>query len=189
MATLVSTPVDNPLEEWLVSQPAFDSSDNVASLIEMLVEIEKTNEVPGYYYHGKISPKQYQASGIAGYTSVSDEFNLPPGTLIWGVGGYSNLSKGFKLQMFEAGSKQYWYNRTYGKDAVVTGAMAGINAADHYGFPYLFREPYFILPPGNLVVQVTNLAPDTAKIQVVLHCACPLLSKQIVGVPIFTGGD
>jgi hypothetical protein len=183
MAWNVETESANPLEEWLVSQPSYGLNEGSEESIVLLTELEKSNAAPSFYFHGEVAPKQYLSSGVAALTSVADEFNLPPGTVIWGVGGWSSQALGFKLQLFEAGTKQYWYQRTYGNMPTVTGSLVnGANADVPPQNIFTFSEPYYVTPPGNLVIQITNLANVLAYVQVFLACACPLGGK-IVGVP------
>jgi hypothetical protein len=195
--------------EWLYSQPCWDSSAGSLARLKLLAKLENTNEGPDYYFQGVVAPKQYLQSGVGGLENVSDEFSLPEGTIIWGIGATSliiapslppvqldrdihtmNLGvgppggatptpEGLKLQIFERGSQQYLYGRTYGKDNVVTGKND--NTLPYPNGIYIMEDPIFVVPPGQIQILIANLSQQTAFIQVFLACAFPL-NKGVTGV-------
>jgi hypothetical protein len=165
--------------EWLYAQPCWDSSPGSLAMLSLLAKLEETNEGPDYYFHGGVAPKQYLQSGIPGLVNVSDEFSLPEGTIIWGIGAYSDQPQGLKLQVFERGSQQNLFGRTYGKDGVVTGQND--NSLTTPNGIAILPDPIFVIPPGQIQIQIANLAQDTAMIQVFFACAVPLV-KGITGV-------
>ncbi len=179
--------------EWLYSQPCWDASPGTLARLNLLAKLEATNEGPDYYFQGVIAPKQYLQSGIGGLQNVSDEFSLPEGTIIWGIGatsitmepgiarGFAGLPvpEGIKIQIFERGSQQYLYGRTYGKDGVVTGSQDNTRTTPN-GI-YILEDPIFVVPPGQIQILIANLSQNVANIQVFLACAMPL-AKGITGV-------
>jgi len=75
--------------DWLYSQPCWDQSVQSLTVIDLISKIEATNVQPSYYFMGAVAPKQYLQFGVPGLETVSDEFSLPEGTIIWGIGGYA----------------------------------------------------------------------------------------------------
>jgi hypothetical protein len=202
---------EGDLCDWLYSQPGYDQSVGSLSVIDLLSKLEATNAGPDYYFQGVVAPKQYLQSGVPGLTTVSDEFSLPEGTIIWGIGAYATdlvplppslpmlakprakkgmnlqipappgppVSYGMRLQIYERGSQQYLYGRTYAKDGVSTGQNTNSLVVPN-GIKF-FRNPIFVLPPGQIQIMMTNLSQNLAILQVFLACAVPL-AAGVTGV-------
>ena len=187
--------------DWIYSQPCWDQSVQSLTVIDLISKLEATNVGPDYYFQGVVAPKQYLQSGVPGLTTVSDEFSLPEGTIIWGIGAYAtdlvplppslpmlqrgmNLgvapppapptSYGMRFQIYERGSQQYLYGRTYAKDGVSSGQNDNTLTVPN-GIK-LLRNPIFVLPPGQIQIMMTNLSQNLAILQVFLACAVPLAS-------------
>jgi hypothetical protein len=175
--------------DWVYGQPCWDQSVNSLTVIDLISKLEATNVGPDYYFMGVAAPKQYSQTGVAGLTTVSDEFSLPEGTIIWGIGGYATdvpepqgppvVSYGMRVQIYERGSQQYLFGRTYAKDGVSTGQNDNTLTVPN-GIKFL-RNPIFVLPPGQIQIMLTNLSQNLAYLQVFLACAVPLV-KGITGV-------
>lgn len=193
--------------DWIYSQPCWDQSVQSLTVIDLISKIEATNVQPSYYFMGAVAPKQYLQFGVPGLETVSDEFSLPEGTIIWGIGGYAadvppiigipvmpnplravphnlgipapTIPTGMRFQIFERGSQQLLFGNTYGKDTVSTGQSDP--TLDVPNGIKLLRNPIFVLPPGQLQVMITNLSLNLAYCQVFLACAVPL-AQGITGV-------
>lgn len=93
--------------------------------------------------------------------------------------GATPSPEGIKIQIFERGSQQYLYGRTYGKDNVVTGKND--NTLPYPNGIFFLEDPIFVIPPGQIQILIANLSQQTALIQVFLACAFPL-TKGVTGV-------
>ena len=174
--------------DWIYSQPCWDQSVQSLTVIDLISKLEATNVGPSYYFQGVSAPKQYSQSGVPGLETVSDEFSLPEGTIIWGIGGYATdvpsppahpTSYGMRVQIFERGSQQNLFGNTYGKDTVSTGQNNPASLVPN-GIK-LLRNPIFVIPPGQIQILVTNLSANLAYLQVFLACAVPL-AAGVTGV-------
>lgn len=206
---------EGDINDWLYAQPAWDSSPSTLSVIDLLAKIEGTNTGPDYFFQGVMAPKQYAQSGVAGLTTVSDEFSLPEGTIIWGIGGYAAdvstappiiqmpmvkkmkpmvqapaafvapTSYGMRVQIFERGSQQMLFGHTYGDSRVTLGQNIPGSGVPN-GIKFM-RNPIFVIPPGQIQIMMTNLSQNLAYLQVFLACAVPLVTG-VTGVYSQNGG-
>ena len=182
---------EGDINDWLYAQPAWDSSPSTLSVIDLLAKIEGTNTGPSYYFQGVMAPKQFSQSGVAGLTTVSDEFSLPEGTIIWGIGGYAAdvatlTSYGMRVQIFERGSQQMLFGHTYGDSRVTLGQNVPGSTVPN-GIKFM-RNPIFVIPPGQIQIMMTNLSQNLAYLQVFLACAVTL-TGGITGVYSQKGGS
>jgi hypothetical protein len=122
---------------------------------------------------------------------------VPVGTYITGITQYylaederGGNAIGFKMKIFDKGSKESIFYYDYCIDGLVGDQM--VQPANPYGGvrpmgPGLLMSPFIITDPGQLGWEVVNISHNEAMLQVLLTCAVPI-NAQTVGQKIVSRG-
>jgi hypothetical protein len=110
-------------------------------------------------------------AGILKYQQIEDRVQLPPGSFLMGLSGYSSAAAGFRFSIYDEGTKDFvlsdkWENST---DVDVS------NVDD--GKPHMLEDPYCVVSPGILQIKVCNLAATTNDFSLLLWFAVPKGTK------------
>ena len=167
---------------WLDSLPAYDQSLGVDQLLELS---RKVLEGDNHYWRGCAFPDRDHTRFVA-YQTYEDQFSVDPGSWLMSMTAYCNSlpenqappdNSGFKLQLYDAGAKTPLMIRTFAQHSTIAGSMAPVTpggvAQPCFG-PGFLQSPLVICDPGQITVQITNLANMSADIQLLLVFAVPV---------------
>jgi hypothetical protein len=127
----------------------------------------------GYVWRGVVVPRANLAN-VAAYRQIEDKALLPPGSWLLGFSGASSQAAGFRFRIFDVGADDYALSEHW--DSNRTGAQD--NTDTDPANPYLLPEPYFVVSPGTLQVQIVNSASLANDLQLLLHFAIPVESLR-----------
>jgi hypothetical protein len=165
------------LSEYLDYLPGYDLNDWSSEALNVARAVIDSEN---YFMRGYVFPGNGSDS-IAGGVTFEGLISAPAHSIILFMTGYSSSSAGFKFQLYENGSKQNLFGRTYARQDV-TGMYqthGGEILPDVPIGPAWFTDPMIIMPPGRIVGQVTNMSVDTATIQVYLQMAIPITRETL----------
>jgi hypothetical protein len=153
--------------DWLQSLPAYNQSAGPDSLLDLARLLQESG---AFYWKGWCLPTGTDTT-FAALTSFETSLQVEPGSLLIHVGGFSDNAAGFKLQIFERGAKQYLFHRTFCFNTLVAPDMRDPTGTSLPFGPFFLSSPVAILHPGELTLEITNLATVQATIQVLLGIA------------------
>jgi hypothetical protein len=129
-------------------------------------------------------------SRVAAFDSVEHEFNVVPGSLLWGLSSVSTPASGndvgFRFEIWDQGRGEP-ISITKGTSGLMSGdvimsptAMARwtsfpTGANRRSVLPYIFLRPYVIVGTGLVAVKITNLVGVVNAIQLGIWIAQPKL--------------
>lgn len=125
-------------------------------------------------------------SVVAAYDSVSHEFNVVPGSLLWGLSSVSDDNEGFRFEIWDQG-RDTPVSLTKGTSGLMSGDVVNSPpgfarwtnfptvANRHSVLPAIFLRPYVIGGTGLVVVRITNLSASTNYLQLGMWIAQPKL--------------
>lgn len=114
--------------------------------------------------------------GLSAYQQVEDRVQLPPGSWLVALSGYSAQSAGFRYSVFDEGRKQYALSNKW-MDNGATASSLNPNAGDDSALPYVLPWPYYIVSPGWLHLRLVNSASVSNDAQLLLWFAVPEVGK------------
>lgn len=165
-------------DKWLNALPAYNLNEGVDLMLDLMRRLAVSTD---YFYMGVVVPAGSFIS-IAGYQGYESAVILPPETYIVSMSGYSSDPAGFMVAINDKGSKVQMMEKTFIHSSLVLGRESkddGTIGFDEPFGPFILPSPFCVLKPGQLQVQITNLATATANIQVLLGCAIPVSAQNI----------
>lgn len=171
--------LQNRLTAYIDSLPAYNLGANVDRMLDLSrLVIDADN----YYWSGVAFPSRDNTL-IAGGATYAANVAIQPYSFITSLTVFSDQAPGFKLRIYEKGSKsdifggQFCFHDICG--SVMEAGFPGATPVDTPFGPHFLLSPLIVLPPGSLQIEITNLAPDTATIQILLSCAIPVTDKSL----------
>jgi hypothetical protein len=178
-------PYDGALE-FLEKLPGYDSSSGVIEQLELAKQIQQSGK---YYWQGIPFPNQDNWLVAAGDT-VSGSIQVPVGSYITSIQVYNDYDAnpaGFKLNLFDKGSKAYLYYGDYmlnllagsdmqlfaGSNESVGPSDPGMNSDIPFG-PGYFQGPFIVTNPGIIGWELVNAGVSDAIMQVLMCLAVPI---------------
>jgi hypothetical protein len=201
-------PYDGALE-FLEKLPAYDSSVGVIEQLELAKQIQQSGK---YYWQGIPFPNQDNWWVPAGET-ISGSIQVPVGSYITSIQVYNDYTgeappapppngpqlrprvgppftgnpAGFKLNLFDKGSKAYLYYGDFmlnllagsdmqqfaGSNESVTPSDPGMNDDRPFG-PGYFQGPFIVTNPGIIGWELVNAGVSDAIMQVLMCLAVPI---------------
>lgn len=175
--------VDEPysLASWYEHSGIYDlwtGTDLQLDLPRMILESD------AYYYQGITFPNSADAQ-VGFQQTISGVMNIVPYSYVVAITGFSRNSNQFTIRLYDKGAqtdtyfKQFaWYPTVLSnmQDQVNMGDFVLLRDQDKPFSPYLFRDPFVVLPPGQLQWQLTNVESDPtlpSYVQVLLSLAVP----------------
>lgn len=155
---------------YLDTLPAYDLNENIAGMLDLSRAVELSEE---YYWLGKPTPTSGLTT-IEGRGTLEDHITVDPGSLVMAISGFSSQPQGYQIQLYDEGARQFIFGRTFCKSQLADGAM---NGDEPFG-PYYLLSPWFVLEPGQIKVQITNLSSNSAIIQSLLALVVPISRRS-----------
>jgi hypothetical protein len=194
--------LDEPyrLSLWYEHNGAYDLNAGTDASLDITREIIESDN---YIFQGYTFPSNIVLQPQQTFSGV---LNLQPFSYLLSVTGSSGNDNQFTIRIYDKGAQTDLYFSQFAWFPVVLSNMtdnfnngAVIKAGDldmPFG-PYFFRSPLIVLPPGQLQVQVTNVAqpygtiPPASllnNIQILIGAAVPKttvsLNRRTVTTPI-----
>jgi hypothetical protein len=149
-------------------------------------------ESQSYFYTGLVFPNGADVN-IPARTTFAGNVSIEPLTYVLSIGGWSNQPEGFKVRVYDKGSKADIIERQFTFYSNVASEGEGIFGAvptplDVPFGPYFLTSPFIIMPPGSVQIEVTNQSPAAAIIQVMLGCCIPVTDRSINQVTVARNG-
>lgn len=186
----MSSPTTAPLfpyrdTSWLDSLPGYDMYPGVSKLLDGLKRVQESGS---YYYDARGVPDAGNAE-VAAFDSFEGEISIVPGSLLMMVSSYSTQGEGFKVQVYDKGSKTTLFAGTFGKDESVFGQVrANPVYGDVYRGPHMLEAPFVVLSPGQVNVEIRNLSESANILQVAFHLAVPVNTRSLQMLQARKGG-
>lgn len=165
---------------WLDSLPAYNPNPLSEQMLDSLRKIQES----GSYY--------FQANGVpdpdhmvvAAFDSFEDEISVPPGSILTMVTAYSatsaqGIDDGFKAQIYDKGSKTTLFAATFGKNQAIFDNIGLDIYGNPYMGPHILASPFVVLWPGQVNIEIRNMASVANTIQLALFFAIPVTQKSI----------
>lgn len=166
------------LSEYLDYLPGYDLNEAGSAALDVARAVIDSEN---YYMRGYTFPGNGEDSLTAGLT-FEGLISLPAHSIVISMSGFSTDAAGFKFQLYENGSKQNLFGRTYARDSSTLGSYDNLDGTITINTPMgpaWLTDPLIIMPPGRLVGQVTNMATVTATIQIYLQVAVPITRETL----------
>lgn len=117
-------------------------------------------------------------AAVAAKATYEDRVTVPAGSLLWAMSGTSSAAAGFTVQVTDAGTKKplfsqppFFSNATGQGSVSVPDCSGALQTLAHPLF--VLPRPLVILPPGQVGLQINNLAAAVNILQVCLFFAAP----------------
>ena len=183
--------VDYDENQFINNLPAYDVNVGTYAMLELIKQIQTSGN---YYWQGASFPNGANTVVPAGVT-LNGSIQVPQGTYVTSMQGYlAEGAAGYKLKIFDKGSKASIFYGDYIRNGLVDSSMAQF--ANPYGDdilpfgPGYVMSPFIINDPGVLGWEVVNLDlvnPQT--IQVMLALAVPINSQSSSHVIVDKGNQ
>lgn len=175
MGSLVNHPI-----AFLNNLPAYngyEGTDRMLDLSRLVIDSDN------YYWSGVAFPARDSVLIPAGGTFAGN-VAIQPYSYITSLTVYDDHLDGFKLRIYEKGSKSDIYGGQFCFSDVCGSVMeAGFPGATPVNVafgPHYLISPFIVLPPGSLQIEITNLSVvEAANIQIMLAVAVPVTDKSI----------
>ena len=174
----VAVQVENPPDEWLNGLSVYSTSEGADEMLDLYRRLVNSND---YYWMGVPVPTGTNIN-IPGYQGYEAGVSVPPGSYIISLTGSSSDPAGFKFSLSDKGSKLQLTEKTFIQSNLILGnefPVSGGLVEDNPFGPYLLKSPLVVMEPGQLQVQITNMAADTAIIQILIGIAVPVTAHNI----------
>ena len=176
---------------WLDAQPAYDTWEGGISRLDLLRLIQQS---ANYLWKGYAIPAGTDTS-FPPLGNFETQISVPPGAWLTMINGHRIAhpenqapadNSGFMLQVWDTGAKTPFFLRTYAFHSGVTGLYtanmpAGENVPKGGG---ILESPLVVCRPGQITVQITNLASQTCDIQMLFVFAVPIdpqsMEQQVI---------
>lgn len=173
----------NDPDTWLNALPAYNLNEGVDLQLDLLRRLAVSTD----YFWRVISVPKSDSMNIGAFQGFESGIILPPETYIVSLSGYSSDAAGFMFAISDKGSKVQMMEKAFIHSSVILGRESkedGTIGFDEPFGPFLIPSPFCVLKPGQLQIQITNLASVAANIQVTLGCAVPVTAQNIGVVAI-----
>ena len=121
----------------------------------------------GYVWRGHVVPGASKAV-VPALGQLEERITIPSGSFLLGFAAGSQQPEGFRFELHDIGT---------GEPALCDRADENRSGAqdqtDEDPLPHILPVPYAIVPPGQLVVRIANLAAAPNDLQLLLHFAVP----------------
>lgn len=177
-------PFDN--NSWLNSLGAYNLNEKVDTLLDLARTIETEG---GYFYQGIPFPTKTNDVNVSGQAIIpagvtfGGAISVQAGSILTSITSYSDQNEGFKFRIYDKGAKKDFFAGTvFGFRRIAAVSLVGdpttqlpdLNSTQPFG-PAMQFNPFIILPPGSLQIEITNLSQtNDALIQMLLNFAVPL---------------
>lgn len=162
---------------WLDSLPGYDSYPGVIGLLDGLRKIQESGS---YYFQAFGVPAANADATLAGFDAFEEDISVVPDSVLTMVSSYSTQPEGFKVQVYDKGSKTTLFASTFGKDESVFGQ---VRASPVYGTPWrgphIMQSPFVVIRPGQVNVQLRNLSENNNVVQVAFYFAVPVDTRSL----------
>jgi hypothetical protein len=166
---------------FLDNLPAYNLHSGVDRMLDLSrLVIDSDN----YYWSGVAFPNRDNTAFGPGATFAGN-VAIQPYSYITSLTVFSDQVEGFKLRIYEKGSKSDIFGGQFCFDTICGSVMEavfpGATPADTPFGPHFLISPFIVLPPGSLQIEITNLnqVVDGAVIQIMLSCAVPVTDKSL----------
>ncbi len=176
------------VNQFIDNLQAYNSNQGTDEMLDLIREIQQSGN---YYWQGIPLPVG-SATTVSARATVTGSIQVPQGTWVTSITYYSSQEEGFKLKIFDKGSKASIFYGDYACIRNIASSMltsdptlpipsdAGSNSDIPLGPGYLM-EPFIINDPGVLGWEVVNQSASSNVIQVMLACAVPI-NKASIGL-------
>lgn len=191
----------NPAITFINNLPAYNTSEEAFSKFDLIRQVVASRM---YYQRTYAFPTDDNVipgtqNNIAARSTVEDTIIVEPYSIVLAIGCYSTRVEGFKFQINDVGTGQEIGYRTFMNSknfgSMISGVPGatlpqnrGINLDEPVGLTFL-KEPFIILAPARLTIQIVNMAPVDTFLQLAIDIAIPTtrnslgqLSNQINGI-------
>ena len=199
-ADVVQGPIDLK-SDFLNLLPGYDASWNQIKLLDISRQVQ---DAENYYYLGvpfPVGPDIFFNQPGSGnvFQTYNGNITVPPFSLLTSITAFSagpdgsghfgtNLNSGFKLRIYDKGGKADLIMKQFSKAdetaSFMTGQVGGTlqpEQDDPFG-PYFLLTHCFVMPPGVLNIEITDLSGVVNNmIQILLNFAAPL-TRQGTGM-------
>lgn len=180
------------LEAAVASLPVYCANEGQSGIIDTLIEFLVDG---GYQWSVRACPTTLQQGGsntILANQTFEDQISVPAGSFLTMIGGISTQPTfGFRFRMYDAGAQAY-ISDGFVREGCSSGRyLPTANTGTGQLITLTGNKNLFILPsplsissPGQLQVQITNLANVTATIEMAFIFATPIGGMSISGAVI-----
>lgn len=184
---------------FLDKLPGYDSNRGVIEMLDLVREIQQSGN---YYWQGASFPYGSQTL-VAGGNTINGSIQVPPGSYITSVTVYNDYvvnPAGFKLSLYDKGSKAQFYYGSYELDRLCGSNMQqqvgngasnppsdpGVNGDNPFS-PQFMMGPIIVTSPGVIGWEIVSLAPNgtNSQIQCMIAFAIPV-NRQSIGQKLIT---
>ncbi len=174
---------NNYPDQYLDNLPAYNLNEGVVSLLDIT---RMFFDSENYMCSLVASPKGADVN-IGPRLTFVENIPLEPFTYIVSLTVFSDQPEGFKLRIYDKGARadiierQFIFHNIMGSIMEMQFSPAPTPVDVPFG-QHFFQSPIVVMPPGSLQVEITNLSPATAIIQIVLGCAVPVTDRSLNNV-------
>lgn len=172
--------------QFLDQLQAYNCNSGVDQLLDLTREIQQSGN---YYYQGLVFPNLHTTPVVGAQVTINGTAIIPPGSYVVGMSAYSQLGAGFRLKIFDKGTKASIFYGDYALQSAVAGKFqdgGGTNPNVPEGSGLLV-SPFIITGPGVIGWEIVNQATADNRIQVLLDCAVPITNRSIGTVIVSRG--
>ncbi len=174
------------LSEYLDYLPGYDLTDELSETLEVARNVIDSEN---YFMQGFVFPHN-GLDTINGLDTFEGLIDVPAHSILIFMTGSSFVSErgalipstaGFKFQMYENGSKQNLFGRTFARQDVLgqySNDANGLAPDNPFGAGWL-NAPLISIPPGRINLELTNLATVPALIQLYFNFAVPITRETL----------
>ncbi len=159
--------------QFINNLPAYDASLGTIEMLDLIREIQTSGN---YYFQGMPFPVA-GATTVPAFGTVNGTFQVPAGTYVTSISHYAGNAEGFKVKLYDKGSKASIFYGDYAKTPIVSSDMVPTTEGP-FGPAYLM-SPFIINDPGVLGWEVVNLSSTDQVLQVLLCVAVPINKRSI----------
>ena len=129
-----------------------------------------------YNWFIAVAPRTQAGAGdpsvVVASDSVESEFNVVPGSLLWGLSSASQQAAGFRFEIWDQGHANP-VSISKGTNGVMSGDVVNSPLPTPSPVPYIFPRPYAVTGSGLVLVRITNLATVANRLQLGMWLAQP----------------
>lgn len=163
--------------DWLDSLPGYDMYPGVSQLLDGLRGIQESGS---YYFQAFSVPASGDDANIAAFDSFEGEISIVPESILTMVSSYSTQAEGFKVQVYDKGSKTTLFAGTFGKDESIFGQIRAHPVyGDQYRGPHILAAPFVVVRPGQVNVEIRNMSASANVLQVAFYFAVPVSTRSL----------
>lgn len=170
----------------ITSLPVYCANAGQEEILANLVAFLEDGDY-SYQFISRACPTTQQQGGsntILGFQSFEDQISVPTGSFLTMIGGISSqgaTNGGFRVRFYDAGAQATISDGWVNANTIVgrfkqlpqtgTGMVTSVNADEGL---FILPSPLAITSPGQLNVEITNLSPNMAIIDMAFYFATPV---------------